>query len=53
MKSMLIESALAVEAILFWATALPAAAVFFSVIALWEKRGAGMPRGPQLTPASS
>jgi hypothetical protein len=59
MKSILLETVLVGEALLFWAMALPAAAVFFPVVALWEKIGAAMPSGPiipvgpQLTPALS
>jgi hypothetical protein len=59
MKSILIETVLLIEAILFWALALPAAAVFFPALVLWEKIEASMPRGPigsvrrHLTPASN
>ena len=59
MKAILIETTLVGAAILFWTVALPAAVVFFPVVALWEKIGASMPRGPvgsvrpHLTAASS
>jgi len=46
MKAILIETILVIEAILFWAVALPAAFVFFKAAALWERIQASMPRGP-------
>ena len=46
MKAILIETVLVIEAILFWAVALPAAFVFFKAAALWERIQASMPRGP-------
>jgi hypothetical protein len=58
-KSILVETVLVGQAILFWAVALPAAVVFFPAVALWEKIEAAMPQGPigpvgpQLTLASS
>jgi hypothetical protein len=59
MKSILIETVLVSEAILFWAVALTAAIVFFPAVVLWEKIEALMPRGPigpvgpHLAPASN
>jgi hypothetical protein len=59
MKSILIETVLVTEAILFWAVALPAAVVLFPAVVLWEKIEASMPRDPigpvgsHLTPASN
>ncbi len=46
MKAILIETILVIEAILFWAVALPAAFIFFKAAALWERIEASMPRGP-------
>jgi hypothetical protein len=46
MKSILIETVLVIEAILFWAVALPAAAVFFPAVVLWEKAAAVVTRRP-------
>ena len=46
MKATLIETILVIEAILFWAVALPAAFVFFKTAALWERIEASMQRGP-------
>ena len=46
MKAILIETTLVSATILFWTLALPAAVVFLPAVALWEKIGALMPRGP-------
>ena len=46
MKAILIETILVIEAILFWAVALPAAAVFFPALVLWEKAAAVVTRRP-------
>ncbi len=46
MKAILIETTLVSAAILFWTVALPAAVVLLPAVALWEKIGALMPRGP-------
>jgi len=46
MKAVLIETTLVSASILFWAVALPAAAVLLPAVALWEKIGALIPRGP-------
>jgi len=49
MKSDSNETVLLIGAILFWAMALSAASVFFTVAALWDKIETSMPRG-QLDP---
>ena len=46
MKAILIETTLVSGAILFWAVALPVAVVFLPAVALWEKIGPLIPRGP-------
>jgi hypothetical protein len=46
MKAILIETTLVSTAILFWAVALPATVVLLPAVALWEKIGALIPRGP-------
>ena len=46
MKAILIETTLVSATILFWTVALPAAVVLLPAVALWEKIGALMPRGP-------
>ena len=46
MKAILIETILVIEAILFWAVALPVAFVFFKAAALWERIEASMLQGP-------
>jgi hypothetical protein len=46
MKAILIETTLVSTTILFWAVALPAAAILLPAVALWEKIGALIPRGP-------
>ena len=46
MKAILIETILVIEAILFWAVALPAAFAFFKAAALWQRIEASMVRGP-------
>jgi hypothetical protein len=45
MKAILIETILVIEAIVFWAVALPAAFVFFKAAALWERIEASMLQG--------
>ena len=45
MKSILTETVLISEAIVFWGVALPAAVVVFPAIALWETIGAALVRG--------
>jgi hypothetical protein len=44
MKSLLLEILLVTQAILFWALALPAAAVFFVFATLWRKISTLFPR---------
>ena len=46
MKAILIETTLVSATILFWTVALPAAVVLLPAVALWEKIGALIPRGP-------
>ena len=46
MKAILIETILVIEAILFWAVALPAAFVFFKAAVLWERIEASMLQRP-------
>ena len=46
MKAILIETTLVSATILFWTAALPAAVVLLPAVALWEKIGTLMPRGP-------
>jgi len=46
MKAILIETTLVSGAILFWIVALPVTVVLLPAVALWEKIGALMPRGP-------
>jgi hypothetical protein len=46
MKAILIETTLVSSTILFWAVALPAAVVLLPAVALWEKIGSLIPRGP-------
>ena len=46
MKAILIETTLVSAALLFWTVALPATVVLLPAVALWEKIGALIPRGP-------
>jgi hypothetical protein len=46
MKAILIETTLVSATILFWTVALPAAVVLLPAVAIWEKIGALIPRGP-------
>jgi hypothetical protein len=45
MKSILTETALLCESIVFWAMALPAAIIVFPAMALWEKTATALVRG--------
>ncbi|MBV9642522.1 MAG: hypothetical protein JO334_03030 [Verrucomicrobia bacterium] len=45
MKSILTETVLLSEAIVFWLVALPAAVVIFPAIALWQKIGESLTIG--------
>jgi len=46
MKLVLLEIVLVMEAIIFWALALPAAAIFFVFALLWKKASAIAPSEP-------
>jgi hypothetical protein len=46
MKTILTETVLVTEAILFWAVALPAAAVAFPALLVWEKAAAAIAQRP-------
>ena len=52
MKAILIETVLVIEALLFWAAALPVALVFFAAAVLWEKAAAVVVKKP-LGPAGT